>query len=110
MSHREREHADGSAERGNDWLDGALAGWLLFIAINGGTLAWRSLHDGADWRTSARTGAACPDAMGRAGPNPGSILTVRGPGWSCPLRECNQICVDATWPEMAGSRPSPNMT
>ncbi|HEX6040169.1 hypothetical protein [Longimicrobium sp.] len=53
MSHREREHAPGAAERGNDWLDGALAGWLLFIAINGGNLAWHSLRDGAAWSTSA---------------------------------------------------------
>lgn len=51
MSHR--EHAPGAAERGNDWLDGALAGWLLFIAINGGNLAWNSLRDGAAWSTSA---------------------------------------------------------
>ena len=34
MSHREREHPHGAVERGNDWLDGALAGWLLYIAIN----------------------------------------------------------------------------
>lgn len=46
MSHREREHAPGTVERGNDWLDGALAGWLLFIAISAGQLAWFSIRDG----------------------------------------------------------------
>lgn len=42
-----RDHSHGAAERGNDWLDGALAGWLLFIAISAGQLAWFAMRDGA---------------------------------------------------------------
>lgn len=50
MSHRERDPDDGAAERGNDWLDGILAGWLLFIAITSGTAAFRHLRAGdGDW-------------------------------------------------------------
>lgn len=53
MSHRdELTHAPGVAERGNDWLDGALAGWLLFIAI--GTAPYvLQLRDGIEWPRAA---------------------------------------------------------
>ena len=34
MSHRDRDPEHAADERGNDWLDGALAGWLLFVAIS----------------------------------------------------------------------------
>jgi hypothetical protein len=47
VSHRDREHGQGAVERGNDWLDGALAGWLLFIAISTSPYAFRALRDGA---------------------------------------------------------------
>lgn len=47
MSYRDRDHSHSAAERGNDWLDGALAGWLLFIAISAGQLAWFAMRDGA---------------------------------------------------------------
>jgi len=47
VSHR-GEHAEGAAERGNDWLDGALAGWLLFIAISAGPYLW-GLAQGIRW-------------------------------------------------------------
>ena len=46
MSHRDQHHAPGSVERGNDWLDGALAGWLLFIAISSSPYAWNALRSG----------------------------------------------------------------
>ncbi len=46
MSHRDQHHAPGSVERGNDWLDGALAGWLLFIAISSSPYAWNALRAG----------------------------------------------------------------
>jgi hypothetical protein len=39
VSHRDRDPEHAALERGNDWLDGALAGWLLFLAINAGNLA-----------------------------------------------------------------------
>jgi hypothetical protein len=56
VSHR--EHAQGTVERGNDWLDGALAGWLLFIAIHSGQLAWFSVRDGGGWTRIAPDVAA----------------------------------------------------
>lgn len=36
MSHRDKDPEHAALERGNDWLDGALAGWLVFIAIQQG--------------------------------------------------------------------------
>jgi hypothetical protein len=48
VSHRERDHAHGAAERGNDWLDGALAGWLLFIAISAAPYLF-ALREGVAW-------------------------------------------------------------
>jgi hypothetical protein len=46
VSYRDRDHG-GAAERGNDWLDGALAGWLLFIAISTSPYAWNALRGDA---------------------------------------------------------------
>jgi len=51
VSHRDQHHAPGSVERGNDWLDGALAGWLLFIAIGAGQLVLHDLRDGSGTRS-----------------------------------------------------------
>jgi hypothetical protein len=47
VSYRDRDHGQGAVERGNDWLDGALAGWLLFIAISTSPYAWHAVRGGS---------------------------------------------------------------
>jgi hypothetical protein len=77
VSYRDREHAHGAAERGNDWLDGALAGWLLFIAISAGQLAWFAVRDGASAQRIALEWAALVLAVAAIFP----LLRFRRIGW-----------------------------
>ncbi|HLM66418.1 MAG TPA: hypothetical protein VK358_02775, partial [Longimicrobium sp.] len=77
MSYRDRDHSHGAAERGNDWLDGALAGWLLFIAISAGQLAWFAVRDGGSAQRIALEVAAPVLAVAAIFP----LLRFRRIGW-----------------------------